>query len=288
MSRTGAGVGRRPGDRRHFAVSLLVVAAIALFCLGPLFWIAITSLKAPGTEFRTPVEYFPDEPTLESYAKVTSESFSVQTAIRNSLIVSTGAMVGTIVIASLAAYAIARVRFRFRFASILLIQAAGLVPPIIIIAPTFIMLRAAGLVGSLWAMIIPNIAYGVPLATLLLSSYLSRLPVNLEEAASIDGASWFRIYWQIILPVSAPAIVSAGVLSFLGSWGEFMHAFTVGLGLPALRTVPVAILGYSQAFELQWSWVAAATVIAIFPIVTLAVLFQRGVVRGLTSGAVSG
>ena len=94
MSRTGAGVGRRPGDRRHFAVSLLVVAAIALFCLGPLFWIGLTSLKAPGTEFRTPVEYFPDEPTLESYAKVTSESFSVQTAIRNSLIVSTGAMVG--------------------------------------------------------------------------------------------------------------------------------------------------------------------------------------------------
>ena len=278
----------RRRDRRHLASSVGVVILIGLFCLGPLFWIAITSLKPPGTEFRTPVEYLPEEPTLESYATVVSESFSVQRAILNSFLVSTGAMLGTILLGSLAAYAIARIRFRFRFASILVIQAAGLVPPIIIIAPTFIMLRAAGLVGTLWAMMIPNIAYGLPLATLLLSSYLSRLPMNLEEAAYLDGASWFRLYWQIILPVSAPALVSAGVLSFLGSWGEFMHAFTVSLGLPRLRTVPVAILSYSQAFELQWSWVAAATMIAITPVVALAVLFQRGVVRGLTSGAVTG
>ena len=274
----------RRGTAAHKAWSTLIVVGIGLFCLGPLFWIGVTSLKAPGTEFQTPIEYLPTNPTLESYSTVVGESFAIQTAIANSLIVSAGAMVGTIVLGSLAAYAIARVRFRYRFASILLIQAAGLVPPIIIIAPTFIMLRSAGLVGTLWAMIIPNIAYGLPLATLLLTSYLSRLPMNLEEAAYLDGASWLRMYVQIVLPVSTPALVSAGVLSFLGSWGEFMHAFTVSLGLPRLRTVPVAILSYSQAFELQWSWVAAATIIAIVPVVVLAVLFQRGVVRGLTAG----
>ncbi|MFP4377963.1 MAG: carbohydrate ABC transporter permease [Spirochaetales bacterium] len=274
--------------RRHFAASLLVTTMIGLFCLGPLFWIVITSVKAPGTEFRTPVEYLPDEPTLESYEKVFTPSFAIQRAILNSFLVSSGAMVGTILLSGFAAYVIARLRFRFKFASILLVQAAGLVPPIIIIAPTFIMLRAAGLVGSLWAMIIPNIAYGVPLATLLLTSYLSRVPYNLEEAAYIDGASFWRLYWQIIVPVSAPAIVSAGVLSFLGSWGEFMHAFTVSLGLPRLRTVPVAILGYSQAFELQWSWVSAATIVAVAPVVILAVLFQKRLVRGLTSGSVNG
>ncbi|MFP4114887.1 MAG: carbohydrate ABC transporter permease [Spirochaetota bacterium] len=282
ISRTG------PRGFGHFVRSLVVVVLIAAFSLGPLLWIAITSLKAPGTEFRTPIEYLPSDPTLENYRTVTGEGFRVQQAILNSFLVSLAAMAGTILLSGFAAYSIARLRFRFRFASILAIQAAGLVPPIIIIAPTFIMLRAAGLVGTLWAMIIPNIAYGIPLATLLLTSYLSRIPLDLEEAASIDGASWFRLYWQIIVPVSAPAILSAGVLSFLGSWGEFMHAFTVSLGLPRLRTVPVAILSYSRAFELQWSWVAAATIIALVPVVTLAVLFQRGVVRGLTSGAVSG
>jgi multiple sugar transport system permease protein len=275
-------------SRRHFVLSLLVVLLIALFCLGPLFWIAITSIKAPGTEFRTPVEYLPREPTLESYRTVTGPSFSIQRAIANSFFVSGLAMVGTILLGGVAAYAIARLRFRFRFTSVLLIQAAGLVPPIIIIAPTFIILRSVGLVGTLWGMIIPNIAYGLPLATLLMTSYFSRVPLHLEEAAYLDGASWSQMYWRIIVPVSTPALISAGVLSFLGSWGEFMHAFTVSLGLPKLRTVPVAILGYSQAFELQWSWVSAATIIAIAPVIALAVIFQRGVVRGLTSGAVGG
>lgn len=270
----------------HFIRSLVIVALIGTFCLGPLAWILLTSLKAPGTEFRTPIEYVPREPTLESYRTVTGERFAIATAIRNSLFVSGLAMAGTLLLGGIAAYAIARLRFRFRFVSITAIQAAGLVPPIIIIAPTFILLRWAGLVGTIWAMVIPNVAYGLPLATLLITSYLSRIPANLEEAAYLDGATWFRLYWQIIVPVAAPALLSAGVLSFLGSWGEFMHAFTVSLGLPGLRTVPVAILSYSQAFELQWSWVSAATVIALIPVVTLAVLFQRGVVQGLTSGTV--
>lgn len=275
-------------SRQHLVASIGIVIVIAIFCLGPLVWILLTSLKAPGTEFRTPIEYLPSPPTLESYGTVVSESFAVQRALFNSFLVSFSAMLGTLALSGLAAYAIARIRFRFRFSSVLLIQAAGLVPPIIVIAPTFIMLRAAGLVGTLWAMIIPNIAYGLPLGILLLTGYISRIPVELEEAATVDGASWFRIYWRIVVPVSAPALVSAGVLSFLGSWGEFMHAFTVSLGLPRLQTVPVAILSYSRAFELQWSWVSAASIISILPVVILAVVFQRGVVRGLTAGALTG
>lgn len=279
---------RTSAKRRHTAASLVVVLLLAIFCLGPLIWIALTSLKPAGTEFRTPLEYLPREPTVENYQTVVSSSFSIQTAILNSFFVSGLAMIGTVLLGGFAAYAVARLRFRFKFASVLLIQAAGLVPPIIIIAPTFILLKTAGLVGTLWAMVIPNIAYGLPLATLLITSFLSRIPMNLEEAAYLDGASWMRMYWQIIVPVAAPALISAGILSFLGSWGEFMHAFTVSLGLPRLRTVPVAILSYSQAFELQWSWVSAATVIALVPVVVLSVVFQRGVVRGLTSGTVSG
>ena len=107
-----------------------------------------------------------------------------------------------------------------------------------------------------------------------------------EDAARMDGAGPFTIYLRILLPLAAPGLFSAGVLSFLGSWGEFMHAFTVSLGIPEVQTVPVAVLSFSQAFQLQWSWVAAGTILAILPVVLLVVVFQRVVVGGLTSGAV--
>lgn len=279
---------RIQGTKRHLPVSIVVTAAIAVFALLPLYWIVVTSLKVPGTEFRLPIEYWPSEISFESYAKVLGEGFRVQRAILNSLAVSFTAMVGTLALGSLAAYTMARLRFHFRFSSLLFIQAAGMIPPIIVIAPTFVLLQSVGLLGTLWAMILPNMAYGVPLATLLMTGYLSGLPLSIEEAARIDGASWGRIFYSIILPVAAPGLFSAGVLSFLGSWGEFMHAFTVSLGIRELQTVPVAVLSYSQAFELQWTWISAATVLAIVPVVGLVVIFQRYVISGLTAGAVQG
>lgn len=274
--------------RAHLPVSILITAAIAVFALLPLYWIFVTSLKVPGTEFRLPLEYWPAEVSFESYRQVLGEGFRVQRAILNSLFVSTTAMIGTLFLGSLAAYTMARLRFHYRFSSLLFIQAAGMIPPIIVIGPTFVLLKNLGLLGSLWAMVLPNMAYGVPLAALLMTGYLSGIPYSIEEAARIDGASWMRIFYSIVLPVAAPGLFSAGVLSFLGSWGEFMHAFTVSLGIRELQTVPVAVLSYSQAFELQWTWISAATVLAIIPVVALVVVFQRYVVSGLTGGAVEG
>ncbi|NBF41546.1 MAG: ABC transporter permease subunit [Spirochaetes bacterium] len=274
--------------RAHLPVSILITAVIAVFALLPLYWIFVTSLKVPGTEFRLPLEYWPAEVSFESYRQVLGEGFRVQRAILNSLFVSTTAMIGTLFLGSLAAYTMARLRFHYRFGSLLFIQAAGMIPPIIVIGPTFVLLKNLGLLGSLWAMVLPNMAYGVPLAALLMTGYLSGIPYSIEEAARIDGASWMRIFYSIVLPVAAPGLFSAGVLSFLGSWGEFMHAFTVSLGIRELQTVPVAVLSYSQAFELQWTWISAATVLAIIPVVALVVVFQRYVVSGLTGGAVEG
>ncbi len=274
--------------RLHLPLSILVTLLIAVFALLPLYWIAVTSLKVPGTEFRLPIEYWPGELSIESYKTVLGEGFRVQRAILNSVVVSVSAMFGTLAVGSLAAYAMARLRFHHRFGSLLFIQAAGMVPPIIVIAPTFMLMKYLGLLGTLWAMILPNMAYGVPLATLLMTGYLSGIPFSIEEAARIDGASWLRIFYSIVLPVVRPGLFSAGVLSFLGSWGEFMHAFTVSLGMRELQTVPVAVLSFSQAFELQWTWISAATVLAIIPVVLLVVVFQRFVISGLTAGAVEG
>lgn len=270
----------------HLILSILATALVALFGLLPFYWLVITSFKPPGTEFRLPVEYWPSNFSVESYRVVLGPDFQVQRAILNSLIVSSTAMVGTLLLGSLAAYAIARLRFRYRLRSLLAIQIAGMIPPIVVIAPTFVLIRAMGLLGTLPGMALPNMAYGIPLTTWLVASYLATIPFELEDAARVDGASPWTTFWRIILPLAAPGLFSAGVLAFLGSWGEFMLAFTVSLGLPRVQTVPVAILSYSQAFQLQWTWVSAGTVLSLIPIILLVLLFQKWVIRGLIAGAV--
>jgi multiple sugar transport system permease protein len=272
--------------RVHLIQSILVTALVAVFGLLPLYWMLITSFKPPGTEFRLPIEYWPSNFSLESYQVVLGPDFQVQRAILNSLIVSSTAMIGTLFLGSLAAYAIARLKFKYKLQSLLAIQIAGMIPPIVVIAPTFVLIRAMGLLGTLPAMALPNMAYGIPLTTWLVASYFASIPFELEDAARVDGASPLTIFWRIMLPLAAPGLFSAGVLAFLGSWGEFMLAFTVSLGLPQVQTVPVAILSYSQAFQLQWTWVSAGTVLSLIPVIILVLVFQKWVIKGLIAGAV--
>lgn len=271
---------------RHVLFSLCVTGLIAAFSLFPLYWIVITSLKVPGTEFQTPITYWPATVSVEAYQTVLGPGFQVQNALLNSLIVSSCVTVGALFLAALSAYAIARLRFTYKFESLILIQIAGMVPPIAVIAPTFVLVRSLGLLTTLPGIILPNIIYNIPLSTWLITAYFAGLPFELEDAAKVDGYAPFSIFLRIMLPLAAPALFSAGVLAFLGSWGEFMLAFTVSLGLPDSQTVPVAILSFSQAFELQWAWVAAGIVLSLLPVIVIVLIFQRWVVRGLIAGAV--
>jgi multiple sugar transport system permease protein len=263
-----------------------VTVLVALFCLTPLYWILLTSLKEPGTEFRLPVRYLPVDISLESYQVVLGPDFRMQDAIRNSLIVSSAVTIGALLLAALAAYAIARLRFRYKIQSLLLIQAGGMVPAIVVIAPTFVLIRSLGLLSTLPGLILPNIAYSIPLSTWLLASYFANLPFELEDAAKVDGYPPLQVFWRVMLPLAAPGLFSAGVLVFLGSWGEFMLALTVSLGLPQAQTVPVAVMSFSQAFQLQWAWVSAGIVLSLIPVIALVLIFQRWVIQGLTAGAV--
>lgn len=276
----------RKKRRTHLILSLLLTTGIAVFSLTPLYWMLLTSFKPPGTEFRLPVEYWPANFSIESYRVVLGSDFLVQRAILNSLIVSSTAMIGTLMLGALAAYAIARLKFRYKIQSLIAIQIAGMIPPIVVIAPTFVLVRSLGLLGTLAGMALPNMAYGIPLTTWLVASYFAGLPFELEDAARVDGAAPLTIFWKIMLPLAAPGLFSAGVIAFLGSWGEFMLAFTVGLGLPRVQTVPVAVLSYSQAFQLQWTWVSAGTVLSLLPVIILVLIFQKWVIRGLVAGAV--
>jgi multiple sugar transport system permease protein len=148
------------------------------------------------------------------------------------------------------------------------------------------MMRSLGLLRTYWAMILPNMVYALPLSSFLIASYFANIPFELEDAAKIDGAGTLKTIFRIILPIAAPGIFSAGVLAFLGSWGEFMLANTVSIGSSAVETVPVVIQSLSRAFNLQWAWVAAGTVVTIMPVLIAVLIFQRVVVTGLSAGGV--
>jgi len=266
-------------------LSLLATLVITLFCMIPLLWVFSTSLKPMGTEYLRPVTLWPQEPTLDAYRAVIRE-LGFLTPLRNSFIVSLSTAALCLVVSSTAAYAVARLRFRYKIESLLLLQLGAMIPPVVTIAPTFVLLKEIGLLKSLPAMVIPNVFYSVPLATWLLASYYAELPWELEDAAKVDGYKPFQIFLRIIIPLSLPGMFAAGMFAFIGSYGEFMLASVVTLGIEEVQTIPVAIQNFSFAFRQQWTWISAGVVLALLPVVAIVLIFQRWVIRGLTAGAV--
>jgi multiple sugar transport system permease protein len=266
-------------------LAALVTLLITLFCLLPLFWVLSTSLKPMGAEYLMPVELWPRQPTLQAYKAVLSQlGFIVP--LRNSFIVSFSTAVLSLCISSISAYAVARLRFKYKIQSLLLLQLGAMIPPVVTIAPTFVLLKSLGLLRTLPAMIIPNVFYSVPLSTWLLASYYVDLPYELEDAAKVDGYRPFQIFLKVILPLSAPGMFAAGMFAFIGSYGEFMLASVATLGSQDVQTIPVAIQNFSFAFRQQWTWISAGLVLAMIPVVALVLIFQGWVIKGLTAGAV--
>jgi multiple sugar transport system permease protein len=272
-------------QRTNKVMALVATAAIAIFALTPLYWILITSLKPMGAEYLLPVELWPSQPTLQAYEAVIGQ-MNFLVPLRNSFIVSFLVAAFTIFVAAISAYAIARLRFRYKIESLILLQMGAMIPPVVTIAPTFIILRSMGLLRTLPAMIIPNIFYNIPLATWLLASYFAELPFELDDAAKIDGYKPFQIFWKVILPLAAPGLFSVGIFAFLGSWGEFMLASAVTMGIPDVQTIPVSILNFSLEFRYQWTWISAGIILSLIPVILLVLVFQRWVIQGLTAGAV--
>lgn len=266
-------------------LSLLATLVITLFCMIPLLWVFSTSLKPMGTEYLKPVTLWPQEPTLDAYRAVIRE-LGFLTPLRNSFIVSLFTAALCLVVSSTAAYAVARLRFRYKIQSLMLLQLGAMIPPVVTIAPTFVLLKEIGLLKSLPAMVIPNVFYSVPLATWLLASYYAELPWELEDAAKVDGYKPFQIFLRVIIPLSLPGMFAAGMFAFIGSYGEFMLASVVTLGIEDVQTIPVAIQNFSFAFRQQWTWISAGIVLALLPVVAIVLIFQRWVIRGLTAGAV--
>jgi multiple sugar transport system permease protein len=267
----------RRGALRDAAV-LLGLAAYAL----PFFWQALTSLK-PEAELMVLPPLLPSRFTLEHYQVVLERSMMLR-ALVNSLGVGVITTVVALALGLAAAYGFARFPVPGKRALLLLIVAGTAFPQIATVSPLYLLMRALELRDTWLGLILANASFALPLVIWLLAGFLAEVPVQLEEAAAVDGAGRLTAFRWVVLPLIAPGLASAALLTFLFSWNEFLFAYTF-TATEASRTVPVALALFPGVFEVPWGDIAAASMLASIPPVALVVGLQRFLLRGLLAGA---
>lgn len=264
----------------------LLLAAIVLFAVFPFYYAILSSLKV-GSELFS-VDYFPFNWNWENYAAVFREQPFARN-ILNSVAVAFAVVALSLFLGLTGAYALGRVRFRGRGTLLLTILGVSMFPQVAVLSGMFEMIRLFGLYNDLLGLILANMILTLPFTVWVLTTFMRELPVELEEAALVDGASPWVVVTQVFMPLMWPAMVTTGLLAFIAAWNEFLFALTFTLTNDQ-RTVPVAIAlitGASQ-HELPWGNIMAASVIVTLPIIVLVLIFQRKIVSGLTAGAVKG
>jgi trehalose/maltose transport system permease protein len=264
----------------------LVLLLALIISIGPFLYMFALSLMDNQQLFAGRVVPWPVFPDNYPRAWVATK---IGQLYWNSLYISTVSTLITVAISALAGYGLGRLRFFGRGAIYALILIGLTIPLQIALIPLFVNLRALGLMNTPLALIGPYTAFGLAFGTYIMKGFFEELPRELEEAARIDGASDFRIFWQIMLPLTRPALATIAIFLFLQNWNEFLFALTF-TSSNAQRTVPVAIalLSGASQFETPWGNIMAASVIVTVPLVVLVLVFQRKIVPGLTAGGVKG
>ena len=264
----------------------VAVFAIVVFCLFPFYWLVNTSLKTGGD--LSSASLLPPNPTLKNYESVFKDPAFTK-ALRNSAIVSLVTTVLSLIVGSFCAYALARLKIKFKFVILAIILSITTFPQVTIAAPIFKLWRDVGLFNTLIGLIIPYLTFSLPLAIYILVSFFREIPRDLEEAALVDGATNFEAFRKVVVPLAAPGLATAGILTFIATWNEFLLAITLTSNSDA-RTVPAAIAFFtgSTQFEQPLGTISAASVIISIPLIIAVLLFQKRIVAGLTAGAVKG
>jgi multiple sugar transport system permease protein len=269
----------------------LAVAAIVIFCLFPFYWLINLSLKT-GADLGDS-SLFPPNPTLDNYESIFNNSDFTRSLL-NSAIISLSTTALALIVGSFCAYALARLRFRGKFVILALVLSITTFPAIAIAAPLFRLwsdmpFGLPNLFNTLIGLIIPNLTFALPLAIYILVSFFKEIPKDLEEAALVDGATHFMAFRKVVVPLAAPGLATAGILTFIATWNEFLLAITL-TSSPKARPVPAAIAFFtgSTQFEIPYGTITAASVVISVPLILLVLLFQKRIVAGLTAGAVKG
>ncbi|MGE0766594.1 MAG: carbohydrate ABC transporter permease [Hyphomicrobiaceae bacterium] len=264
----------------------LVCVMLAVFLLFPLYYAMLTSFKLGSELFR--VTYWPTELDVTNYVKIWTEQNFVRNVL-NSIVVATCVVVLSLAVALTAAFALGRIQFTGRRMLLYAILAISMFPQVAVLSGLFEVIRVLGLYNNLIGLIFSYMIFTLPFTVWVLTTFMRELPVEIEEAAILDGLGPFVIVTRIFMPLMAPAMAATGLLAFIAAWNEFLFALTFTLSNDQ-RTVPVAIALITGAseYELPWGNIMAASVIVTLPLIGLVLVFQRRLVTGLTAGAVKG
>lgn len=303
--RRPTGLDRATRQRLGIVLKTLLSAAVAILFFLPIFWWALASIKPTQEILSVPPKLFGFEPTLNWYKVVLGNadptSFNLEQSgsvgrgsggstfysipyLRDSFIVGVGSTILVLLLSTPAAYALSRFRMRRRKDLAFWVLSQRMMPPIVAAFPLFFMFRTFHWIDTYHGLILVHAAINVPLATLLLMSFFDEVPIDLDDAARVDGATRFGAFRQVILNYVRGGLAATAVLAFVFSWNEFLLSLVLTTGV--IRTVPVASSTFTTAFFTEWGYLAALGTASMVPIFIFILLVQRHLVRGLTLGAV--
>ena len=264
----------------------LLLAAVAVLLIAPLVWLISTSLKEQRAIFILPPQWIPDPIRWQNYPEaLTAQPFA--RFFLNTMIITVFATVGTVLTASMAAYGFARLRFPLRSMWFGLMISTLMLPSIVTLIPTFILFRALDWIDTFYPLIVPFWFGGTPFFIFLLRQFFLTIPLELDEAARIDGASNYRIYWQIILPLAKPALATVVIFSIINHWNEFVLPL-IYLHSTDNWTMAIGLQGFSDLYSTQWHWLMAASTVMVLPLIILFFSAQTYFMEGIQMTGIAG
>ena len=267
-------------------VALHVVLSIGAFIMAfPFVWMVLTSLKDFSQAFLIPPKWLPDPFVWENYPR-SLEALPFGQAYFNSFYISTTVVILSLLTASMAAYAFAKIDFPFRESIFVLFLATLMVPYQVTIIPLYLIMGKIGWVDTHWALIVPPALFNA-FGVFMLRQFIRSIPKELEEAAIIDGASRWTVYWRVILPLVVPALAALGIFVFLGSWNSFFHPL-IFLNSTEKFTVPLLLNQFRGQYTVDWALLMAGSAIAVIPVLMVYVLGQRQIIEGVTLTGLAG
>ena len=284
-------------SRRKVARKLLLFALslpVFIFIYLPILWLIISSISTRAELLAVPLRWIPSHPNLRNYldilipgtaASEVARTFKV--TLKNSLVVASSVTVISLVIGSLAAYSLVRIRFPMYSLLLIAILGVRMIPEISLVIPLYVIATRIGIFNTPLVLILTYLSFALPFAIWLMAAFFETIPVELEDAARIDGCNRAQTLFRIVLPISAPGLISTTLFVFLMAWDEFFFAL-IFTSTIAAKTVPVAIAEFTGRYVVDITAMMTGGVLAAIPPVLLALVFQRYIVSGLTAGAVKG
>lgn len=262
----------------------LILFLMSVFVLFPFLWTFLTSIKTDIQMFSIPPVWIPEPPTLKNYAEILGQG-DFQHFMGNSLIVAIFSTLLSMIIGAPAAYSFAKCRYRFSGLLFASIVATRMLPPIVLSVPFFMMMRTLGLINNKLSLIITYIPLELTLIIWILEGAFREIPIEIEEAAEMDGLGVLGKFIRIAVPLSLPTIGIAAIFGFLVAWNEFMFALTLTRTVES-QTMPVGVAGYVTSFQIFWGKMSATGILYIIPVLIFTIIAQKGLIKGLTAGAV--